>query len=618
MKNAKWLLIIFLFLIRTPCYSQVSNNSLKQTLDSLSDSIIPELNTPIDISLNNIPIPEFVRTISNYIDLNINVDPSINIRVNNNFSNVAAKDVIYMLCDEYDLECRIYGTIISIKAHKDDNSKILIEYNVNDDLLSYELEDCLLENFTHELSKQSNYNFFLTEETGDISVSGFVKSLNTIDALKGLAQSNNFSIKQEKDLLFIIEPKVIEVFDSQENQREVVNKLASDILIVDKNNITVSGKNLSCDELFQTVTNKLEIPYHQATPLEGKKDILLKEVDLKTFLNAIVSGTSQTYKFQEGMVFIGDRTLQEMKTNQLITFNNRRVDSLTHMLPKDMFPNISITEFPELNGLIVSGDADILSDTEAFFKSIDVSVPVVLIDVIIVDVSNAEELETGIEAGILRRDETVETGGTINSGIDYTMDSESVNNAITSLGLTRIGRVTPNFYVKLKALETKGIVNIRSTPQLSTLNGHPASMSIGETQYYVESSSIYQGSLTGQYQSSTKYSPVEAQLGVTIEPFVSGNGDVTLNIEVEQSDFTDRFEENAPPGLISRNFKSMIRVKDQEMVLLGGLEEISKEKYTSGLPGIAKIPIIGWLFTNQSKSNSKSRLNIFIKPTVLY
>ena len=288
------------------------------------------------------------------------------------------------------------------------------------------------------------------------------------------------------------------------------------------------------------------------------------------------------------------------------------------MLPENIFPDVEISEFPELNGLIIKGDADVLSDAEIFLNSIDVSVPVVLIDVIIIDVSNTEKLETGIKAGILKSDESVETGGTISPGINYSMDAESVNNAISSLGLTRIGKVRSDFYVTLKALETDGVVNIRSTPQLSTLNGHPASMSVGETQYYVESSSVYQGSITGQYQTSTKYSSVEAQLGITIEPFVSGNGDVTLNIEVEQSDFTDRFEVNAPPGLISRNFKSMIRVKDQEMVLLGGLEEISKETHTSGLPGIAKIPVLGWLFSDKSKLDNKSKLNIFIKPTILY
>ena len=160
MKNIKWLLIIFIISISNTCYSQNSNDSLKQTLDSLANSIVPQLNTPIDISLNNIPLSELVRTISNYTKLNINIDPTIDIRVNNNFSNVTAKDVIYMLCDEYNLGCTVYGSIISLKKEEKEISRMTLEYDVNNDLITYELNECLLENFTKSLSEQSNYNFF--------------------------------------------------------------------------------------------------------------------------------------------------------------------------------------------------------------------------------------------------------------------------------------------------------------------------------------------------------------------------------------------------------------------------------------------------------------------------
>ena len=51
---------------------------------------------------------------------------------------------------------------------------------------------------------------------------------------------------------------------------------------------------------------------------------------------------------------------------------------------------------------------------------------------------------------------------------------------------------------------------------------------------------------------------------------------------VEQSDFTKRMDENAPPGLITRQFESMIRVMDRETILLDGLEVNSKETGSAG------------------------------------
>jgi type IV pilus assembly protein PilQ len=123
--------------------------------------------------------------------------------------------------------------------------------------------------------------------------------------------------------------------------------------------------------------------------------------------------------------------------------------------------------------------------------------------------------------------------------------------------------------------------------------------------------------VTSSSQKTTTYKPVEAELKLEIRPLVAGNQEVTLNVLVEQSDFTERIEQNAPPGKVSRKFESIIRVKDQEMILLGGLEEASDSDTRSGVPFLARIPVINWLFSSKSKTKSKSKLNIFIKPIII-
>ena len=126
------------------------------------------------------------------------------------------------------------------------------------------------------------------------------------------------------------------------------------------------------------------------------------------------------------------------------------------------------------------------------------------------------------------------------------------------------------------------------------------------------------GSVTASSQTTTTYKPVEAEFKLEIRPIVAGNREVTLDILVEQSDFSERIEKNAPPGKVTRKFESLIRVKDMEMVLLGGLEEANEQDLRTGLPLISRIPIISWFTSSRSKSKSKSKLNIFIKPTIIY
>jgi type IV pilus assembly protein PilQ len=236
----------------------------------------------------------------------------------------------------------------------------------------------------------------------------------------------------------------------------------------------------------------------------------------------------------------------------------------------------------------------------------------------IVYMNDSYTVTTGIEAGI--GDEPIESKGKVFPGIELQFGSESINNLLNSFngfGSFNIGQVTPNFYLNLKALESQGLIDISSTPKLSTLNGHEATMSIGNTEYYLEERTDLFGAQNPQLTTTSSYKAVDAELSINIKPIVSGDNQITLEIEVNQSDFTARISKYAPPGKTSRKFKSMIRVRDQEMVLLGGLEEKKKSDTASGVPFLSRIPIVKWFFSSRSKVNATTRLNVFIKPTII-
>jgi type IV pilus assembly protein PilQ len=90
-----------------------------------------------------------------------------------------------------------------------------------------------------------------------------------------------------------------------------------------------------------------------------------------------------------------------------------------------------------------------------------------------------------------------------------------------------------------------------------------------------------------------------------------------MEITVSQSDFTEKISKFAPPNTVNRKFESLIRVKNGEMILLGGLEEAEKSESSSGWPILSRIPIVKWVFSSRSKKDSKSKLTVFIKPTII-
>lgn len=75
---------------------------------------------------------------------------------------------------------------------------------------------------------------------------------------------------------------------------------------------------------------------------------------------------------------------------------------------------------------------------------------------------------------------------------------------------------------------------------------------------------------------------------LSITPYVSEDGHITMTIDLSQSEFTDRTEKEAPPGTTTRSFRSMVRVKNEETVLLGGIDRAVAREELAGLPFIAR------------------------------
>lgn len=310
-----------------------------------------------------------------------------------------------------------------------------------------------------------------------------------------------------------------------------------------------------------------------------------------------------------------------VSTNNQNGFGNAQNtgEALLSVLPDEITQDLDIKVDFELNSFYVMGTSTKIERFKAFIKKIDKPVPVILIEVMLIEVSRNSTIEAGVSWGIAS--EPSETVGGIYPETDLTLGAKTINrvlNGFDGFGHINLGKLVPNFFATIKAMESNGNVKIRSTPKLSTLNGHRATFSNGQTSYYAVTQRNIYGTDNPQTSEITNYEPIDAELGLTIKPLVSDDGQVTLDIFVVQSSFGARIAEDAPPDLSSREFSSIIRVQDQDIVVLGGLEEQVKNDSGSGVPFLARIPIIKWLFSKRKREDSKSKLTVLIKPTVIY
>lgn len=336
------------------------------------------------------------------------------------------------------------------------------------------------------------------------------------------------------------------------------------------------------------------------------------------FNNNIGFGNQQN-NFNQRSSFVNQQ--QRLNTVNSQPFGNykTKTEALKAIIPKEVSNGLEILTDVEHNSFIVSGEAQKIERFKEFINKIDKKVPVILIEVMILEVSKKATVNTGVDLG-LGKEPTKDIGSLFPSA-NVTLGAKTINKIIggfNGFGSLNVGKVVPNFFAKIQLMETNGDVKIRSTPKLSTLNGHQATLSNGERSYYkIEKTNVI-GAQNPQTIVTNDYIPIDADLSINIRPLVSGDEQITLSINVIQSSFNGKqIDASAPIGMNSREFTSTIRVKDQDVIILGGLEENVKNDSGSGVPLLARIPVIKWLFSKKTRTKSRTKLSVLIKPTII-
>lgn len=589
----------------------------------------PGLTAKIELSVNGTSIQEFVRGIALQNNVNVSIDPSINTKVINNFTNVTVSDVFLFLCKKYDLDINFIGSIISFVPYtpppipqiKYASKQIKITYDKITDVITLDLNSDSLSIAAKEITKATGKNVVFAPDLSGKMVSGYIQSMPFSNALDKMAFANGLKVTSTADNFFILEKRDKDMLASTLPMKPGATPPAAGLTLTIESGklITANAVNTPIADLLGSVSKELGNEYYLFTEPKGTASLNVTGVTFDNFLKHLFNSTEYTFKKEGDLYLIGDRDIEGLRATKVVSLQYRTVDKITEIIPSEMKKGVDIKIFPDLNSLILSGSQPAMDEIESFLRDIDRVVPVVMIEVIIADVSKSHTVATGIEAGLGKAPK--QTGGTVFPGVDLTLSSNSLNEiieGINGLGSVNLGSVTPNFYLAIKALETQGFLKIRSTPKLATLNGHEAKMSIGKQEYYLEQQNNVITNQSTQNIITNTYKSVSADLSVTINPIVSGDDQITMDILVKQSSFTARISPSAPPGTITRDFKSLIRVKNGEMIMLGGLEENTMNDSGSGVPFLSRIPVIKWFFSSRTKIKSKNKLTIFIKPTVIY
>jgi type IV pilus assembly protein PilQ len=162
----------------------------------------------------------------------------------------------------------------------------------------------------------------------------------------------------------------------------------------------------------------------------------------------------------------------------------------------------------------------------------------------------------------------------------------------------------------LQALESSGTVKIVSSPKVVTQNNKKATILSGEKiPYPTQQGGAQGGAITVAF--------VDANLQLDVTPQITNEGTIIMDIKLEKAEADFSRTVNGTPTILRKMLETQMLVRDGGTAVLGGVYVTNSTVGTAGVPFLAKIPLLGFLFRKDTKAEKNSELLIFITPRVL-
>ena len=295
--------------------------------------------------------------------------------------------------------------------------------------------------------------------------------------------------------------------------------------------------------------------------------------------------------------------------------------------------NTTIWADKQTNALVITAPPKIMRSIMGVVDKLDIRRLQVLVEAILVDVSELKSAELGVNwaVGNTDSDSTVPIGtfnqtvggSSIGSIAAAIADRDNIDPSLLPSGLTLgAGRFLDsgtNFALLLRALRGDSNSNILQTPSIITLDNEEAEIKVAQEVPFLTGSFTNTGVANQQGQVNPFQTIQREEVGtiLKITPQINEGDAVMLKIEQEDSSVAQGTQGAVDLITNKRTVTTTVLVDDGGVVVLGGLITDTARESENRVPILGSIPIIGELFKTRSGNKEKRNLMLFIRPTII-
>ncbi len=392
---------------------------------------------------------------------------------------------------------------------------------------------------------------------------------------------------------------------------------------------SVSRLNIiASDDVKGTVTVRMEdVPWDLAFAAV----LQAKGLASQRFGNVVRVAPIETIKAEQQAALEAKRAKEELDDLPLlvIPLNYSQASEISQQIKSILSKRGTIQTDQRGNQLIIQDSEERLAQVRELVRHLDKQTPQVLIEARIVEATSSFDRSLGIQwggeldassssgysTGLLFPNSIGISGGVDQEG-DTVFYSRGQDNLLVDLGASAsagsmafsLGSIPGlvSIDARLSALESEGEGKVISSPRVTTVDNQTATIKQGAKVPYTSTSS-----------GGTQVQFIQAALTLEVTPHITSDDKIFLNIKIANNrpDFSNLVQ--GQPAISIKEAETQVLVADGDTTVIGGVYATEESWAQTRVPFFGKIPVLGYLFKNNTSSTSRNEMLVFITPRIV-
>ena len=414
--------------------------------------------------------------------------------------------------------------------------------------------------------------------------------------------------------------------------------------------------------LFETVAKVAGInvifdpDYNTQQTITQPVQIDLSRTTIQSALDQISLVTKSFWKpFDANTIFVSidNRNNRTQFTDQVVKVfylsNPTTPQEIQEMLTvlRTVFDVQKVFNYTAQNALVVRCDADTMALVEKEISDLDKPRSEVIIDVMVMQVSStySRQLGAGLGSGInatatFAPRASITTPASANSTSTATTSTTTTGTTTTTptttgntttpgaaVPFSQLGHISSADYsmsnlpgATFEAMLSDSTTRVLQSPQIRASQNGKASIKIGE-KIPIATGSFQSavGAVGALPAANTQFSFQDVGVTLEVTPTIHSNNEVSMHIDLDVSQVLDRINVGgvSEPEIADNKVTADIRLREGEVNLIGGIIQDTNTKTTTGIPGLAHVPLLGRFFSNEDTEKNKTELVIALVPHIV-